>query len=241
MDSVRVAFFDLGNTLLFDKDPWEALYRRADEALWRSLRASGVSASAAQIYGEHETLFDYYYALRQNDLDEPGIAPVLRGLLSRRNIVVPEAGLRAALRSMYAVTQANWYIEDDAVPTLETLKERGLRLGAISNGADDENTQTLINRTGIRPYFEFIISSAAFGKRKPHPGIFRVALDHLQAPPEQTVMVGDTYEADIVGAHDMGMHSIWVTRRVRKSPARMEVRPDAVVARLGEIPALLPA
>lgn len=238
---IRVVFFDLGNTLIYDKEPWERLYQRADEVLWRSLQTFRVNSSPIEIYGGHETLFHFYYNLRQNELDEPGIAAVFKDLLKRKNIIVPEQQLHDAMRAMYAVTQANWYAEEDAMPTLQILKDSGFRLGIISNGADDENTQTLIDKACLRPFFEFIISSAAFGKRKPHPGIFRAALDHFQVRAEQTVMIGDTYEADIVGAQKVGMNSIWVTRRVRETATRIQVPPDAIVGALSEIPALLSA
>jgi putative hydrolase of the HAD superfamily len=236
---IRVIFFDLGNTLIYDKESWTGLYQLADNALWKSLRASGAHSSPREIYGEHETLFHYYYKLRENDLDEPGITTVLKGLLKNKNITVPEEKLHEAMLAMYAVTQANWFVEDDAIPTLRTLKERGFRLGIISNGADDENTYTLIDNANLHQFFEFIISSAKHGKRKPHPAIFRYALDHFKIPAEQTIMVGDTFDADIIGARAVGMNSIWVTRRARETEPDSQVRPDAVVSSLAEIPALL--
>jgi len=238
---IRAVLFDLGNTLIYDKEPWETLYLRADKALWNSLQSYGVKSTPRELYGRHKTLFNLYYKLRENDLEEPGMGNILQELLTKNNIHLPEEELRAALHSMYRITQANWFAEDDALPALQALKQRGFRLGIVSNGADDENTYTLIDKANVRSYFEYIISSAAFGKRKPHPGIFHAALDHFQVPPEQAVMIGDTFDADIVGARQVGMNSIWVTRRVQKTVTRHEIRPNAVVSTLSEIPALLSA
>src|SRR5574337_1951074 len=103
--SVRVVFFDLGNTLIYDKEPWEDFYRRADRALWKSLRGFGVDSSARELYSGYKTLFHYYYNLRENELEERGMATVLRGLLHEHKIHLPDENIRAALRSMYAVTQ----------------------------------------------------------------------------------------------------------------------------------------
>jgi len=64
-------------------------------------------------------------------------------------------------------------------------------------------------------------------------------LEHFQVPAEQTAMVGDTFEADIIGAQQVGMNSIWITRRVQKTVRRSQIRPDAIVSTLSEIPALL--
>lgn len=237
--SVRVVFFDLGNTLIYDKEPWEDFYRRADRALWKSLRGFGVDSSPRELYSGYKTLFHYYYNLRENELEERGMATVLRQLLDEHKIPLSDESMQAALRAMYAVTQTNWQPEEDAIPTLETLKEGGYHLGMISNGADDDNTYTLLDKGRFRPYFEFVLTSAACGKRKPHPDIFRMALEHFQVPPEQTVMVGDTFEADILGARQMGMHAIWITRRLRETAIQQKVRPDANVSALSEIPALL--
>jgi len=131
-------------------------------------------------------------------------------------------------------------VEEDAIPTLATLKSQGFRIGAVTNGADNDNSQALIDKGGVRPYLEYIVSSAVYGKRKPHPSIFRAALQYFGLPATKAVMIGDDYEADIVGAGGAGLRSIWITRRVSNpGPIRPEARPVAVVSTLSEIPALL--
>jgi FMN phosphatase YigB (HAD superfamily) len=67
-------------------------------------------------------------------------------------------------------------------------------------------------------------------------------LDHFGIPPERAVMVGDNYEADILGAHGTGLQAIWITRHVeRPLPAPTQDAPEAVVQVLSEIPRLLQA
>lgn len=237
---IKVIFFDLGNTLIYDEPgAWPEIYQRADDILWISLRESGIKSSPRELYGDHETLLHYYYNLREGELDEPGIGTVLRELLKKQKIYIPDKKLQLALRSMYSVTQTNWYLERDAIPVLEALQEGGYQLGIISNGAEDLNTFELIDKAKLRPYFKFILSSAAFGKRKPHPGIFRTALDYFHISPDQAVMVGDNYEADIIGAHQLGINTIWITRRVPDPIERTPILPDAIVSSLNEIPPLL--
>ena len=238
---LKLIFFDLGNTLIYDDpDSWKDIFQRADDSLWVSLQNFGVRSSPSELYGEHETLLHYYYKLREGDLDEPGISTVLRELLNIHKIYISEKKLQSALRSMYAVTQTNWHLEDDAISVLQTLKERGYRLGLISNGAEDLNTYELIDRAKIRSFFEFILTSASFGKRKPHPGIFRTALEHFHTTPDQAIMIGDDYDADILGAHQVGMNTIWITRRIPDPVEILSIKPEAIVSRLSEIPPLLP-
>ncbi len=107
---VKVILFDLGNTLIYDNPAaWKEVFQRADDALWMSLQGSGVNSSPSELYGAHATLLHYYYLLREGELDEPGIGTVLRELLNKKKITLPEKELQSALRSMYAVTQTNWH------------------------------------------------------------------------------------------------------------------------------------
>jgi putative hydrolase of the HAD superfamily len=237
---IKVVFFDLGNTLIYDEPAsWAGVYRRADHSLWSSLQKFGINLSERELFGDHKSLLDYYYKLREGDLEEPGVGSVLKDLLNRHKIHLTEENLQSALRSMYAVTQTNWHLEDDAIPTLQVLLNNGYGLGIISNGSDDLNTYELLENLKLRPFFEFIISSAAFGKRKPHPGIFRAALDHFHVPPEQTVMVGDNYQADVLGAYQLGMNPIWITRHLHPPIDEPVVEGGVAVSKLDEIPALL--
>jgi len=236
---IDLVLLDLGNTLIYDKEPWPPLYERADAALWRVLHAAGIPLEPQAVYGEFNTLFGLYYANHRGGLEEPTTAAVLDGLLRKHGHVLPNGTLRAALRAMYAVTQSNWYPEDDAVPTLRILRERGFHVGVVSNVADDENVQALIDKCGLRPYVEHVLSSAAFGRRKPDPTIFRAALDHFGVTAVRTVMVGDSYEADILGGRAAGLNTIWITRRVRELPDSAATGADTTVSALGDIPQLL--
>lgn len=239
---VHLVIFDLGSTLIYENGPWDTLFPRADAALWQVLRKYGVKLDPRQIYRDSETIFDMYYKDHRSDLNEPGTARVLSQLLHENGYNLPDEYIRNALGAMYAITQTNWLAEADAVPTLKSLKQAGYHIGLISNAADDDNTQALIDKAKLRPYLEFIISSAAFGKRKPDPTIFQLALDHFGVPPGEAVMVGDNFEADIVGAHRASMQGLWITRRaVDAAPDGPEAEVEAVVQTLEEIPGLLRA
>ena len=126
-----------------------------------------------------------------------------------------ESAVRPALDALFTVTEENWELENDALLTLKMLESAGYRLGMVSNAGDDKDVMTLVERFGIGPYFDFILTSAACGLRKPHGRIFELALAHWGFPAAEVAMVGDTLEADILGANRAGLYSIWITRRVR--------------------------
>jgi HAD superfamily hydrolase (TIGR01509 family) len=239
---LQVLLFDLGGTLMYEKDPWPPIYARAELALRRELSAAGLELNATA-YGGNATFLDYYNArrARRTDTAEDPSSELL-GELIREQIGAPASGqvIASALRAMYAVTQVNWLPETDALPTLETLRQRGYRLGFISNAADEENTQTLIDKGGFRDLAECILVSAECGVRKPDPRIFRLALDHFGVEARRAGMIGDALEADVLGANQMGMYSIWITRRAQPTAGDLaRILPSARVQALDEIPALV--
>jgi putative hydrolase of the HAD superfamily len=184
-----------------------------------------------------------YYRERDTEFIEYTTQYVLSGLL--KDWGYPETSqeiIEQALRDMHSTTQSHWIPESDAIETLEMLRQRGYRMALVSNAADDPNTQVLVDKLGARSYFEVIVSSAAAGIRKPNPKIFLAVLDSMKVSPNQAAMVGDTLGADILGAQNAGIFSIWITRRAG-TPANMShshtIKPDAAISKLSELPALL--
>lgn len=243
MAAIRAVLFDLGNTLIHFDGEWPDVFARADQALLAELRKAGVNLDTDHFLREFRTRLNEYYEQRETEFIEYTTSFVLQTLLAEwGSAALPEEALRNALREMYAVSQEHWLPEEDAIPLLETLLGRGLRLGLVSNAADDADVQTLVDKAALRPYFDVILSSAACGIRKPNPRIFHLALEALGAGPEEAVMVGDTLGADILGARNAGLRSVWVTRRA-DTPANRDhedtIQPDAAIAALDELPALL--
>jgi len=236
---IKVALFDLGGALLYDNaKAWDTVYPRAEAALWGALEQAGIRAAPEDLYDGRRSLLEYYYALRTG-VEEPGIEKVLKGLLDAAGERLRGAQIRAALDSMFAVTQGNWHLEEDAFGALTIIRKAHIRLGAISNGSDDRNARQMLEATNLLPFFELILTSAALGTRKPDPAIFRAALAHFGAVPSQAVMVGDDYEADILGATGVGMTAIWITRRVRERHEAVSDKAVPTVASLREVADLL--
>jgi putative hydrolase of the HAD superfamily len=243
LSALKVIFFDLGSTLIYSKDPWPPIYAQADRALAGKLQQAGLPIEIKPFSGEFDTFLDAYYAERGDSPIEKTTFSLLSELLAQYGFQdIPASVLRAALDAMYAITQQNWYLEADAIPTLKTLRDQGYRLGMISNTSDDMNVQQLVDRYELRPYFDTILTSAGCGIRKPDERIFQLALDSFRVPPEQTAMVGDLLEADILGANQLGIYSIWITRRaLLPEEGELKIQPQAIISALDQIPGLLAA
>jgi HAD superfamily hydrolase (TIGR01509 family) len=105
---------------------------------------------------------------------------------------------------------------DGALAVLSALKPR-VRIGVVSNNLLEEQ-QGKIRLCGFEKYVDALVVSEAVGIAKPDPAIFRYALEALSCDAGDAVMVGDSWLADIEGAHAAGMRAIWFNRNGRLPP-----------------------
>ena len=106
-------------------------------------------------------------------------------------------------------------IDNDAKSALEKLHGK-YKLGLVSNFAIPECVEKLLEKHGLDKFFDVVVVSGAVNKRKPSPEIFQKALKELGVSAENAVFVGDTVDADVVGAKAAGMKSIFIERRIQK-------------------------
>jgi HAD superfamily hydrolase (TIGR01549 family) len=105
----------------------------------------------------------------------------------------------------------NFELYEDALAALEELRKAGLRIGLVSNGIRDLHEFVAHHRLDV----DAVVDSRTHGRVKPHPTIFERALELLGVRPAETVMVGDSVEEDIEGAHALGMRAILIDRDER--------------------------
>jgi putative hydrolase of the HAD superfamily len=105
----------------------------------------------------------------------------------------------------------NFEIYEDTLPTLAELRERGLKLGLVSNTGRD--LLEFVAHHGLD--VDAVVSSGSHGKIKPHPTIFRAALERLGVEPQDAAMVGDSVEDDVEGARALGMQAFLLDRENR--------------------------
>ena len=118
---------------------------------------------------------------------------------------------------------------DDALSAVEQLGKQYL-LGVLSNG------NACTKRLGIDGYFDFHYSAEQFNAGKPNSALFQAALDYAGATPAQMIHIGDNPKDDILGATQMGIHSIWFNREGNPWP-ESDYRPSLQISRLAQLPA----
>ncbi len=82
------------------------------------------------------------------------------------------------------------------------------QLHIITNGFEEVQHNKLTN-SRISSFFQTVTTSEEAGVKKPHPGIFNLALEKSGGNPTNSLMIGDSYEADILGAQKIGMQSVF--------------------------------
>jgi putative hydrolase of the HAD superfamily len=102
----------------------------------------------------------------------------------------------------------NFSLYEDALPVLDELRRHGLKIGLISNGQRDLDEFVEHHTLDV----DAVVGSKAHGRVKPHASIFVAALEALAVRPDETAMVGDSYEDDIEGARALGIRAILLDR-----------------------------
>ena len=98
------------------------------------------------------------------------------------------------------------HIFEGTIELLEYLKPK-YRLHIITNGFENVQQKKIAN-AGLAPYFEVVLTAEKAGVKKPHPAIFEQAFSMAQTSARNSLMIGDSYEADIAGAIALGMQAI---------------------------------
>lgn len=206
---ITTIVFDAGETLLNLDLPAivgacgdgvdEAAVSRALVAVRRDLDAFFLPHLDARRYPPQQAYADGRgFRLADLLLDHLGIEP-------RRRLEAADA-LMALDRALKLWT----VVPDDARPTLEALRARGLRLGVVSNS--DGHIAWKLNHEGIGHLFDQILDSHLEGVAKPDPELFRRAVTRLEADPARTLYVGDIYSIDVEAARHAGLTGVLIDR-----------------------------
>jgi putative hydrolase of the HAD superfamily len=240
--TVRGIIFDLGSTLMYFDGDWEDVVSRGAANMAAFFTRKRVKLDEAALA---ETFITERRAGREvayRTDREVTCAESVRAAL-QKVAAPPEAGalVPEAVRVYFEPEEAAWKAYPDAKATLKHLSEQGHRLGLLSNATDDAFIQRLVNRLELRPWISPTFSSAGLGLRKPLREPFDLILSRWNLPPESVVMIGDTLDADILGAHNTGMRGILIAadEAASNDDHRSTIIPDATITALSELPDLI--
>lgn len=98
------------------------------------------------------------------------------------------------------------------------------------------NISTVLREFGLDVFFQGIIESAVVGIRKPDARIFTLGVEKLGMQPEETMVVGDSYEKDILPAHTAGCHTAWIKGEGWTDAEPSAPVADIIISSLSELP-----
>ncbi|WP_316832653.1 YjjG family noncanonical pyrimidine nucleotidase [Pedobacter aquatilis] len=211
-------FFDLDHTIWdFDRNAEETLQELYNTY---NLNKLGLNSCADFIatYTEnnHQLWADYHLGKITKDF--------LRSERFRKTFIQmgihPDAVPQQFENDYVNISPTKTNLFEGAENVLGYLKEK-YTLHIISNGFK-ETTLTKMNLSGLNPYFNNVIISEDVGVNKPNPIIFEYALDKARALKEESIMIGDSLEADIYGAMNFGMDAIFFNPMKKEKPEEIK-------------------
>jgi len=225
--TVRAVLFDLDNTLV----DFLRMKRTASDAAARAMVAAGADFAFAP-RDPGEVLFEEYAEDIEGDrVFERFLRTHHRatiGLNAHQVDRITAAAVNAYLRAKMLHTEPYPGVRR---VTLE-LARRGLRMGVVTD-APRFKAYARLDAAGLVDAFDFVLTLTDHGERKPSERPFRAALDLLQLPPHQVLMVGDWPERDMVGAKAVGLRTAWA--RYGKPDAPVPLEADLVLASVEDL------
>lgn len=236
----RAVVFDLGGTLVHWPD-WEESGPAKWAFAYDALRLSGGDRTwpekAAFIGAMRAAEKAHWERVDREHWSGPPTGLVSDGF--RRLGVSVEDDVLIATMDGYARAVEGWSVVfPDSRDTLSLLRERGYRLGLLSNtwwAAEWHNAD--IAAHGLADLLDELVYTSDLPHSKPHPSVFKEIAERLGVDPSACVMIGDRQIDDVSGARDVGMRGIW--RRNDSGFPTSDIAPDAIVDGLAELPLLL--
>ena len=199
---VEAVLFDWGHTLM----DWVW-----DEELLVAGHAAGLRAIGredAEITKHFREAYEPLFWV-PGTMEELEYPPLVRQLLADHGIEVSDEELERFLEAEHAEWKPARRMGATTHALLESLRNRGLKLGLVSNAFDPPH---LLHRdladAGVAERIDYAVFSSELGKRKPHPEIFVRALVALDVHPSAAVFVGDRLYEDVGGASALGMRTV---------------------------------
>jgi len=217
----------------------DAFYEPSLEQLHRFLVENGISVSFGNFRRVYFEVRDELYAEVEESLEEPHFNVRVSRTLQRLGYGFDTSSPIVARSTGVFADEFMRYVrlDDDALPVLQKLRGK-YELGLVSNFAIPECAWELLDKYGLRGFFDVVLVSAEINKRKPSPEIFERALRILDVSASKAVFVGDVPGSDVKGAKNAGMKAVLVDRG-RPMERTVDVEPDRVITSLKELLTIL--
>lgn len=204
MKNVEHIFFDLDHTLWdFERNSTEAIFE-----LFEQHQLQLQVASFEKFIADYQQInFLYWDRYNRQEIDKETVRYGRFVELFKKYQIQNHTSFAYDFADQYIeIAPLKTHLFPDTHEVLQYLQTK-YQLHLISNGFK-EVMQLKLERTELTGYFNLVLSAEDVGVNKPHPLVFQTALEKTKARAETSLMIGDSYEADILGAKKVGMHTI---------------------------------
>jgi len=192
---MSLAIFDLDNTLL----DFMKMKELAVKAAIRSMIEAGLLVDEELSYNEIISIYEQFGWENQKVFDV---------FIEKQIGRVDNKFLAAGIVAYRRAREANLMAYPNVNKTLMSLAKMGIKLGVVSD-APSREAWMRIYYLNLYHYFDVVITHDDSGERKPSAKPFQMALDAMKLNPNETIMIGDWPERDVVGAKQIGMKTVF--------------------------------
>jgi HAD superfamily hydrolase (TIGR01549 family) len=170
--------------------------------------------------GFHRSLSEVSEACKtvEQNLNYQNITDLLDEFWIQWNIrILRHLQITSKVRSLAKLIATRWWdysgvtLHSDAAEVLPLLKEKGLKLGVVTNGLNSD-VNAILPKIGYQTFFDVVVTIDTLRKMKPASEVFHYALTMLEVAAEKTIFVGDEVEADYKGAEASGLTPLLIDR-----------------------------
>jgi putative hydrolase of the HAD superfamily len=226
---IRAVLFDWGDTLA----AWEFDPELLVEGHARGLAAVGGEVPALDRFTEAyaESILPLLLQEREDEVD---YAAEVATLLASLGVATDSGAAMRFAEAEQRVWRPAHQLEPTILELLDALRERGLKIGLVSNLFDPPRLmRELFAEIGLLDRLDAVALSGEVGKRKPHPAIFEAALGEAGVDAAEALMVGDRLREDVGGAQALGMTAVQAVWFRRDESGAAE--PDGIAATPAEV------
>ena len=237
--TLQAVFFDMGGTIETFRYTRESRLR-ATPGLRQRLQSAGIDLpwTDEHLYEVVVAGLERYHERRMASLDELPPSCVWREYIFADQPVDPFL-LEAAGEDLMLYIETRFYerhMRPETPQVLEAIRRMGLKIGLISNVCSRGQVPTCLEAYGLRSFFDPIVLSSEYGRRKPDPSIFHYAARLAETPTSACAYVGDRVARDIKGSQAAGYGlSVQIRHDFRHNENEDGPKPDYTIDSLSEL------
>ena len=230
MAKYKHIFFDLDHTLWdYERNATETLERIYSE-FQLAQHSPNVELFCTEFFRVNDELWTLYRnnKIKREELNITRFAGAIPALKDNSKLI--------GQISNYFIEECpkKAHLVDGALELLDYLKTKHYHLYIVTNGHDKMQNEK-IKSSGIGHFFTRVYTSEGIGAKKPHKKYFEYAIKSSNALKKESIVIGDNYEADILGAKNFGVDQIFYNPRKNQFPLKATFE----VEKMSEISSIL--